>query len=120
MIDVSEIINDPDFAQDFIVTRSSGAFGIGGWIEKPADILELSGPILVASAKELNQVDEADRVQGAMVFYCTCEIFETHNTRQPGTSDLIKWRGDDFRIAKVWQWTDYGYYKAFGVRISGD
>ena len=33
MINVAEVITDPDFAQPFTVVRSYGDFGAGGWIE---------------------------------------------------------------------------------------
>ena len=120
MIDVSEIIGDPDFAQDYTVTRSSGQFGAGGWIENTPQSIPMSGVITVARQKELSQMPEGDRVTGAMLFYSTQQLFITHNDSSAGTSDVITWQGYDYKIVHVWPYVDYGYWKAYGVRKSGD
>jgi len=120
MIDVSELIGDPDFEQGYTVTRSSGDFGAGGWKENTPVSIPMNGVITVARFKDLNQVPEADRVTGAMLFYSTQEIYVTHNDASKGTSDVITWNGDDYRIAYIWPYVDYGYWKAYGVRKRGD
>jgi hypothetical protein len=122
MIDVSELITDPDFAQDFIVHRSYGHFDEGGWIEDPEGLITMTGVVTVMSQKELAQMPEADRVKGAMIFYSTDEIKVTRNIgdQEQGTSDKIDWRGDLYRIFQISTYADYGYYKAVGTRIKGD
>ena len=66
------------------------------------------------------QVPEGDRVTGALTFYSPAEICETRGGEYSGTSDVIEWRGDRYRVAKVWPYADYGYWKAYAVRMDGD
>ena len=134
MISISEIINDPDFAQEFTIQRDYGQFGPGGWQPNIAPV-QAYGPITVADFQTLNMIPEGDRPTGAMAFYWTSEIYETHSDRPQygqggagqggygggqGTSDVICWRNQNYRIIKVWPDVDYGYYKAVGVRMSGE
>lgn len=119
MINVGEIINDPDLCQSFTVSRSSGQFGAGGWMENAPTSLTLLGVITPSTADELQQVPEGDRVTGAMTFYSTVILFETHDDSQSGTSDILTWRGQKYRIVRVFPYEDYGYNKAVAVRMQG-
>jgi hypothetical protein len=83
----------------------------------------MNGVIIPANEKEIMQVPEGDRSTAMMIFYADQEIFTTHTNDglgYSGTSDEIEWRGDRYRVIKVNQRGDYGYYKAFGVYMEGD
>lgn len=124
MINVEEIVNDPDFAQPFTILRSTGSFQRGGWVDTKAQV-PMYGSIQVAKEKELHTLPEGDRVSGAMSFHSQQPIYETQaNVPEPSQtisriSDLITWRGQPFRIVKVFPWEDFGFYKAIGVRTTG-
>jgi hypothetical protein len=133
VISVAEIVSDPELAQPFLVRRSTGEFVQGGWQDTLSSV-SLWGVITVADPETLDQMPEADRPTGAMAFYSAQAIFETrvatptYGARGYGTgsyggvqgvSDVILWRGQPFRILKVWPYADYGYFKAVGVRMSG-
>ena len=122
MIDVSEVVTDPDFAQTFSVSRSIGEFAEGGWVEATPVILTLYGPVVSASQEDLQQVPEGDRVVGAKAFYSTEKLYRTHKESGPqssGTSDRITWQGEEYRISAVFPFEDYGYWKAIAVRTKG-
>jgi hypothetical protein len=134
VINIAEIINDPDFAQEYTIKRDSGQFGPGGW-QPNITTIPAYGPVTVADANTLDMIPEGDRPKGAMSFYSTTEIYETH-TNNPkygqggagqggyggsqGTSDQIWWRNQKYRVSKVFPWADYGYWHAVGVRMSGE
>lgn len=119
MIDVSEILNDPDICQEFTILRSTdGKFVMGGWEDKTQQIPGY-GAITVASSKQLEMLPEGDRPSGAMAFYSTQELFTTHVDPKPGTSDILLWRGEKYRIMQVKPWIDFGYWLAIATRISG-
>ena len=119
MIDVSEIINDPDFCQSFTVYRDSGSWIEGRWVSSTST-LSMSGVISVASAKELNQVPEGDRVEGAIVIHTTDQIYATRAASPAGISDKIEWNGELYKIIQMYPYSDYGFYKAIATRITGD
>ncbi|MGD8188568.1 hypothetical protein ACQCN2_01075 [Brevibacillus ginsengisoli] len=116
MLDVSEVITDPDFAQTFIVHRKSDTWSSGRTVSSEVS-LSMIGIVTVADADTLEQLPEGDRVTGMMCFYSTQELFRT---REQGTSDEIEWRGERYRVKKVFPYGDYGYYKAVGDRMAGD
>ena len=123
MINVSEVVNDADFAQDFKIMRSSGgSWKAGVWVNAVETVCGY-GVIQPATAEELDQVPEGDRVKGMLSFHSEEPLFETHtkssNDKFAGTSDIICHREQKYRLVKVFPWEDFGYYKAIGARISG-
>ena len=123
MIDVGLIVSDPDFAQEFVITRScGGSWQAGKWVNETIKVCSY-GVIQPSTPEELEQVPEGDRVTGALSFHSEQALFETHtygpNDKFAGTSDIIWHRGQNYRLAKVFPWEDFGYFKAIGIRISG-
>jgi hypothetical protein len=115
MINVAEVVNDPDFAQAFTIVRDAGSWVSGNWISNTTNI-SAYGVIQSPTGDELEQIPEADRVKGNATFHSSQEIFETNTT---GISDTITWHGNTYKIVKVYDWADFGYYKAVGVRVDG-
>lgn len=115
MIDVSEILSDPDLCQPFIAQRSSGEWQAGVYVGTPTDV-PLYGAVQSPDAKTLEQVPEGDRVVGARVFWSVSPMYET---RSEGLSDILIYHGVQYRVAKVWNWSSNGYFKAYAVRIKG-
>lgn len=121
MINVAEIILDPDFAQWYTITRSvNGQFSWGGY-QDLKQTLQTYGVIEPATSKDLEQIPEADRVIGMMAFYATIQLYTTQllNPGVSGISDQITWDSQQWRLQHVKEYQDYGYWKALGVRMSG-
>lgn len=130
MINVAEIVNDPDFAQSFYLIRSTGSFALGGFQTTPTTI-PMYGVIEVAKEKELATLPEGDRISGAMAFYTSDPIYMTNVDANPSygagnfgvtakrISDVVLWHNQQFRVVKDSVWSDFGYYKTIGVRMSG-
>lgn len=126
MINVGRIVNSRNFAQPkgFKVYRTTGEWVSGRFVTKTPDTpLLLQGTVTVANSEDLEQVPEGDRVTGMMCFYSQQPIYVTRAEDElsaAGISDEIVWSGDRYRIVAVVPWRDFGYYKAFGVRMAGD
>jgi hypothetical protein len=123
LINVGEIITDPDLVQSFTVYRSSGQFVKGRWVEDAPEQITMYGVVSVMSQRELSFMPESDRVKAAMVFHSRVPIYVTRaadGSNSGGTSDKIMWRGDYYKISSVSPYSDYGYYKAVGERIKGN
>lgn len=123
MINVSEILTDADFAQSYTVQRTSGHWEYGRFIIDSTTNLNFYGPVLPSSAKELNQVPEGERITGMMTFYTTpdnpFQISYHTSDSDEGLSDLVVWRGAQYKLIQVFPYDDYGYQKAIGTKISG-
>ncbi len=119
MINLSDVILNPDYAQSFIVFRSSGDWINGRWTEGTPAQITMSGVVSVANENEVKILPEGDRIQGAMVFHSVLPIYTTRLGSEKGTSDKIMWNGEYYKLLNVWNYKDYGFYKAIGVRIIG-
>lgn len=123
MIDVSEILSSPELTQTFTVYRKIATWNQGTLVQTE-EVLSFEGIINNATQKEIFQIPEGDRIGGMMVFYSSSEIFTTRawgsqGTDEYGTSDELEWQGDRYRVKKIDNWRDYGYYKAYAVYMQG-
>jgi hypothetical protein len=123
MINMARTVNSQFISsQPFEVFRSFGDFGEGGWIETVQSPLSFTawGVLVPASEKELRQLPEGDRILGALSITTTTELFVTRNGEYKGTSDKVQWKGELYKIVQLMPYSDYGFYKALGQRITGD
>ena len=121
MINIAEIISDPDFMQEYTVRRNVGVWVDGRFVETPTN-LAFHGVIVPANAQDVQMLPEGDRVSGLINFYTTSDnpfqISRADNGAL-GTSDQPIWRGNNFRILQVFDYQDYGYQLAIGTRMDG-
>jgi hypothetical protein len=120
LINVAELMTDPDFTQVLKVWRQTGEWIAGEFVYGEEVMLSVPGIVTVANVKDLEQVPEGDRVKGTMCFYSTFKLELTRNSPDQGTSDQIEWRGERYRLFQIMPQFDYGYNKAFGARMAGD
>lgn len=121
MIDVSEIIDDPDFVQIFKLYRITGQFVNGRWVEDAKQELTRRGVIVPAGSKTLRQLPEADRIIAAIDVYTKEIMYLTSNAEnQARTSDQILWKGDLYKLLSVDDYSDHGFYHGVGQRIRGN
>lgn len=117
MIQVTEVILDPDFAQDITVTRTTAKWEAGRFTPQQEQILTLRGTVTVATSRDLEQLPEGDRQKGMMCFHVQQELFVTaRNEGHEGPSDKITWRGRKYFLVQVFPELDYGYCKAIGAQ----
>lgn len=122
MIDVSELMSDPDFAQSYIGYRKTGNW-IEGVFTETESVINFYGPITVANTKDINMLPEGDRVIGLMVFYTTSDnpfLITRNKDGSLGTSDQPVWENERYKIMQVFPYNNYGYMKAIGTRMAGD
>jgi hypothetical protein len=120
MIQIGEVVIDPDFAQPFTILRSTGAWLNGVW-KSIQTAIQGYGTIASPTVRELEMLPEGDLAKGAMVFWSAQPIYGTHATEGiGGSSDILVWRGHNYRVLDVKQYQDYGYYRALGVRTKAD
>lgn len=115
MIDVSEAVVDPDIAQFFTILRSAGVYQNGTWVSETTSI-QAFGTVSVAEEHEAVMTPEGDVIHGARVFHVNVPIFATQEN--VGSSDILVWQGQQYRVLRVANYQDYGYYRAIAVRLS--
>ena len=124
MISVQEVVNDPDFAQLFIIQRSNAGFWQDGvWVNHNVT-LQSYGSMQPASDREIQMVPEGDRVTGMLSVWSSLQLFTTGtvgpNDPAAHTSDILVWHGQNYRIMGVKPWFDNGYWRCLATRMLGE
>jgi hypothetical protein len=119
MIDVSDLITDPDFAFPYTVIRQTGK-----WVNARFDIsepvrLSYYGAVQPATTRDIEQLGIGDDVKGVMKFFCRQpkDIYLTSNLKDSAgniqVSDEIEFRGMRYKVIQVSPWQHYGWTRAF-------
>lgn len=119
LINVAEVVNSPEFAQEFILNRTEGGWLNGKWnpTGKLNSLLQYYGVIEVGTPKDIDMTMEADVIKGAITIWSELPIYTTHDGTTPGSSDQIQWHNQFYRVLQVSQWRDFGYYRAVATRL---
>jgi hypothetical protein len=102
MIDVSSIINDPDFNQEFNLLRVTGSYIAGVWTPVEGPLTPLDGIVLPAKLDVLKLVPEGERQEGSIVIYSLTELIM--GDMETTQSDLIEYpraSGEWYRISAL-------------------
>lgn len=118
MIDVSEMLNDPDLCESFTITRTTGTFQIGGWVKNIPQQIQAYGAVRNTSGKELDMIPEADRVKNTLTFRSVTPMFETSEANGM-ISDVLAFHGEQYRILAVKDYSSQGYYLAIATIMGG-
>ncbi|WP_285908115.1 hypothetical protein [Pseudodesulfovibrio pelocollis] len=105
MIDVSDVLDDPDFRVEFIVTRSVETVNAQGMTVLTGTDLPMSGVILPATDRQLNRLPEADRSSEVVAVYTSQPLTPGTPTLAP---DVVHWRGGQFQVVQVQDWLQTG------------
>ena len=112
MIDVSQLITDPDFCEPFVIRRRIGKWEAGRFIATPEDTV--NGIVEPTSGDDLEQVPEGDRVSGMMTFYTKQPVYLSQDKQQ---SDEIIWRGKLYKAVQILDWSRHGFYKVIASYV---
>ncbi|MES2587007.1 MAG: hypothetical protein V4536_08820 [Pseudomonadota bacterium] len=117
MIDISEVINDPDFTQPFQINRMFGSFvNEGEWLDSPVT-LERIGVIQPTKANDALQfLPEGERQSNAITIYCTQDVLMGDGQNQ--RSDTVLWNGSQYRVAYAKPWQQNGYWFAIATGMA--
>ena len=111
-LNVGELIDDPDFNQDFTITRRSGS-----WDNARFEVVETTintyGIIDPHSTSELELDANGSLIQGRLTVYTHTPMYVTilnPNGQSGYISDEITWQGNQYIVISDENYSDYGYY----------
>ncbi len=116
MINVGELVHDPNFCTEFKLHRKLPGEWIGGRQKQKEKIVDIEGVVTATNSKDMEMLAEGDRVHGLKTFYADIEMRLTNNE---STSDICEYKGQRYRLLQVFDYSDFGYYKAIGTLIGG-
>lgn len=114
MIDVSELMTDPDFARAFQVRRMTGSYANEGEWSETATTLNKTGVIQPATSEDaINFLPEGERQKNLIRIWCAEEIRMGDGDGK--CSDEVIVDGQYYRVAFSKPWGANGYWFAIAV-----
>lgn len=112
LINVGELIDDPDFAQAFTITRRSGTWENGRFIPVETTI-QASGVISPQDTSELDLAPDGSMIRGRIKVWTHTQLYITIQDAPNGDSyisDEVNWNGNQYLVILDNNYSDYGYY----------
>lgn len=107
MLNISDILDDPDFIVPLVLERRTEKMDEYGRASHEGTRLEIMANIQPLSPKELERLPEADRNKELLVVYSRSMIRGTG----PGIApDVIFWQGRPYEVSGVEAWP--GWWRA--------
>ncbi len=105
LLDVTELLYDPDFAQDFVVVRFIRSVSQQGLTVDSPGLFQSYGVILPLSGAQLAMLPEAERTGSYITVITPFALYALTDTTAP---DHVQWHGRDYLVRTVNDWTDWG------------
>ena len=111
MINVAELMRDPDLAQAFQIERAtSGSFADEGeWSQTVTTINKVG---IVQPAKREDQLailPEGTRLGNVIAVFCDEEL--RIDNADDKRSDVVVWHGNPYRVIAAKPWADHGFWQ---------
>ncbi|MEX3929746.1 hypothetical protein AB4Y36_38045 [Paraburkholderia sp. BR10936] len=110
MMNLADVVLDPEWVGEWPIHRRSGHYDAGGhWVETltPGTITAAIHP---ASDDAMAMLPEGERYLEGI------KVYALEPVRQ---GDQIEWHGDRWRVARLQDYSDYGFYDATATRLGG-
>mgnify|MGYP001592776294 CR=1 FL=1 len=114
LINVSELMTDPDFAQTLTLRRTEGSFNdYGEWESSTPVDSSVTGAWQKVTERDLAQLDLGEIKQEVRRFLTVTEIKVSEDDDK--LSDRIIWakNGGRYKVLKVTDNSDNGFYRAY-------
>lgn len=112
MINLNELIHDPDFNCQYRVRRETRGKWVKGRYENETSEFTVTGIVAPSSSKDLEMIPEGDRETGMKTFYTDIPLY---TTGKGSISDECLFRGTVYKLLQVFDYSSNGYYKAIGT-----
>ena len=114
MPDVTMLLTDPTLgAQTITVKRAEGQWSGGRFAAGEPALIPVTGILQPATPEQLEFFPEGERREGQIVFYTKTTLYLTEGDQ---ISDVLFWRGEDYKIVNVNRWQDYGFNIAYAQK----
>lgn len=118
MLDMSELIHDPDFCVSFVIikNRSSDTWQDGDPVLSEQQI-QVEGVVTPTSSRDIQMLPEGDRRTGMMTFVSDLPL-EVSNTIT--ISDYCLFHGSRYKLVSIFDWSENGFFKALGSFVTDE
>jgi hypothetical protein len=113
MIDIQELIEDPDFAQAFQIERQSPVWDEGAYTTI-GTVIDRIGVVQPAGAEALRVLPEGELDSHAIEVWCKQDLIKGDGNL---SSDVVLWNAGRYRLDHAENWLANGYWYAVGVKL---
>ena len=117
LLDVSDVLADPDFATVFDVLRNATATSQGKTVLTPTTFSNIIGVVTPATSNELQRMPDTERMAGSITIRT---VFRLTSGDAENTADIITWRGRQYTVESLQDWSEFGagYVEALASALS--
>lgn len=113
LLDVSFVLDDPDFADVITVTRQVETVGNNGRaIVTPQTFPDVSAVVTQGSGDTLKLMPEGSSLEGVIVVHTRFTLVSETETTQP---DIITYAGSNYQVTTVNDWSRFGSGFTIGI-----
>ena len=105
MLDVSDVLDDPDFNQMITVTRALKGVDDQGEATLTSTSENIIAVVAPITANELNRLPDAERLSGGCTVYCRYALFSGQGDY---TADTVLCNGSQYVVVSVDDWEAFG------------
>lgn len=116
VIQVSEALDSDNAIMLTVDRQSVGSFVDGIWVPGVTTVFKSLISVQQPDAKELQLLPEGERQKDIRKFIST-KALKTADQKTQTPSDLVNYKGAQYKIIKVNDYDDYGYTRALGARV---
>lgn len=108
LIDVSELLSDPDFADSFTYDRRTQTVGDNGRASFTTDAgIEIMGSVQPGGNDALQRFPDSARPSGWIRVY-TQTILVPHDEAAGVYGDVLNWKGGRYQVRSADDWSQFG------------
>ena len=110
LLNVGELIEDPDFCQDFKVIRRKGSWVLGRF-STTEQVINTYGIIDPQETNQMQFNPDGVLIKGIIKVYTHMELYTTHKKSEENNynSDIIIWDNHRYLVLDEGNYKDYGY-----------
>lgn len=119
-LDVSDIVQSPEFIQTITIIRDAGGFWFQGQYTKAPQLIETTGVVSATDEREIQFIPEGDRESEVKTIHVTIPVYTTRNGSEGYEADRVYWNDEIYKVVRVQNSGDYGYWRAIISLIDTD
>lgn len=105
LLDVSDLLADPDFADTLTLIRSVETVTDEGLAERTETSATITGVVQSGAGDMLRLGADAAQASGAITVYTTTPL---RVVSEAGPADVLEWRGRRYTVVQVSDWGNFG------------
>lgn len=118
----SAIVGLSQDSVDIVRRNGAGSYVAGDWVPSTNETTTtFSANVQQAEGRDIQKLPEGERTREAIVVYLPRQAgpFQVSERSSGLDRDRLVWRGVTFELARVEDWSSYGYWRALAVRVEG-